>query len=100
MVRSEWWSGGGIFATRHSPTLHEGTEPGDRFADDQVLHLERAFVGVERFAVGKKTSDLVVGDDAVAAQHLAGPGDRLATLRRAKRLGQRRMSVGQLAFVK
>ena len=29
--------------------LYKGTEPGDRLADNQVLHLERAFIGVQGF---------------------------------------------------
>src|SRR6476660_325996 len=73
--------------------LDEGAEAGDRLADDQVLHLVRPFVGVERFAVRKEASDLVVGDNSVAAQDFSGPGDRLTTLGRAERLRQRRVGV-------
>src|ERR1700688_1237566 len=76
----------------------ESAEASDRLADDQVLHLVGALVGVERLGVGKKASGLVVGDDAVAAEHLARPCDGLAALRRAERLGERRMSVRQFAL--
>ena len=85
-------------AGRAAPRHTKAPKPGDGLADDQILHLIRAFVGVERFAVRKEARDLVVGDDAVAAQQLAGPGDGLAALGRAERLGERRMRVRQLAF--
>ena len=66
-------------ATERRPLVsHEGAEAGDGLADDQILHLIRAFVGVERFGIGEEARDVVVGDDAVAAQQLAAPGDRLA----------------------
>src|ERR1700751_1882168 len=77
----------------------ESAEPGDRLADDQVLHLVGALVGVERLGVGEEAGGLVVGDDAVAAEHLARKCDGLAALRRAERLVERRMSVRQFAFV-
>ena len=60
--------------------LHEGAEAGDGLADDQILHLISAFVGVERLGIGEEARDVVVGDDTVAAQQFAGPGDRLARL--------------------
>src|ERR1700739_3692921 len=50
---------------------HEGAEARDGLADDQILHLIRAFVGIERFAVCEETRRLVVGDDAVSAEQLA-----------------------------
>src|ERR1700744_3106563 len=78
---------------------NECSESSDRLSDDQVLHLECAFVGIQGFAVGKETSGLVVGDDAIPAKKLAGPSDRLTALGSAERLGQRRMRVGQFAFV-
>src|SRR5712691_4817376 len=76
----------------------EGAEPGDRLADDQVLHLVGAFVRIERLGIREETGDSVVGDDAVATQQFPSPGDGLAALGRAERLGKRRMGVGQLAF--
>ena len=68
---------GGRTASARSVS-HEGAEAGDGLADDQILHLIGAFVGVERLGVGEEARDVVVGDDAVAAQQLAGPGDGLA----------------------
>src|SRR5580704_12720870 len=77
---------------------HEGAQASDGLADDQILHLICAFVGVERFAIRKEPRGLVVGDDAVAAEHLASPRDCLAALGRAERLGKGRVGVSQLAF--
>src|SRR5229473_6372359 len=74
----------------------ESAEPGDRLADDQVLHLVGALVGVERLGIGEKARGVVVGDDAVAAEQLAPPGDRLAHPGGAERLGERRVLVLQL----
>ena len=51
----------------------KGAVTGDGLADDQILHLISAFVGVERLGIGEETRDVVVGDDAVAAQDLATP---------------------------
>src|SRR6266849_8733973 len=48
--------------------LHEGTEAGNGLAENQVLHLERAFVGVERFGIGEEARHVVVCDYAVSAQ--------------------------------
>src|SRR4051812_6147512 len=80
-------------------SLYECTQSGDGLADDQVLHLVGAFVGVERFRIREEASDTVVHRDAVAAADLPRPRDRLAALGRAERLGDRRMRVRQLAFV-
>src|SRR5258708_14939813 len=77
---------------------HEGAQASDGLAEDQILHLICAFVGVERFAIRKEPRGLVVGDDAVAAKQLASPGDGLAALGRAERLGKSRVGVRQLAF--
>src|ERR1700722_11887343 len=77
---------------------HEGTQASDGLADDQILHLICAFVGVERFAIRKEPRGLVVGDDAIAAEQLSSPGDGLAALGRAESLGKGRVGVRQLAF--
>ena len=50
------------------------------------------------FAIRKEPRCLVVGDDTVAAQQLARPGDGLAALGRGERLGECRMGIRQLAF--
>src|SRR5712671_1185356 len=63
---------------------HEGAEAGDGLADDQVLHLIRAFVGVERLGIVEEARDVVIGDDAVAPEDLTAPGYRLARFRRAE----------------
>src|SRR5229473_176423 len=81
-----------------SRRLHEGAEPSDGFADDQVLHLIRALVGIERFRIGEEARDVVVENDAVPAEDLPSPGDRLAHPRGGERLGERRMMVAELAF--
>src|SRR6266481_4724656 len=77
----------------------KGADACDRLADDQVLHLVRTFVGIERFGVGEEARNVVVGDDAVAAQELATPGDRLARLRCAERLRERRLVIAEPAFI-
>src|SRR3954447_6569215 len=66
---------------------NESAKTGDGLTDDQVLHLECAFVRVESFAVREEASDLIVGDDAVPTKYFSGPRDGLAALRRAERLG-------------
>ena len=50
---------------------YEGAVTGDGFADDQILHLIGTFVGVQRLRIGEEARDIVVGDDAIAAQDLA-----------------------------
>src|SRR6266571_1169280 len=68
---------------------NEGAQTSDGFADDQILHLIGAFIGIERFGIGEEPRDVVVGDDAVAAQQFAAPCDGLAALGRGERLGKR-----------
>src|SRR5262245_27260814 len=87
-----------VVMTRSSPFSNEGAEAGDGLADDQVLHLEGAFVGVDRFRIREEARDVVVDQDPVAAHELAGPRDGLAPLRRAERLDDRRLRVRQLVF--
>src|SRR6266446_6489594 len=78
--------------------LHEGAEPGYGFTENQVLNLEGAFVGVERFRIGKEAGNVVVCDDAITAQKFPRPRDRLAALGSGERLRERGMRVCQLAF--
>src|SRR6267378_2400098 len=80
--------------------LQKGAESGDGFADDQVLHLEGAFIRVERFTIVEEAGDLVVGYDAVAAEYFPSPRNCLATLGRAECFRQGRMCVAQLSFSK
>src|SRR5260370_14564389 len=86
-------------ATARIAASDESTEPRDRLADDQVLHLVGALVGVEGLGIGEKARGVVVGDDAVAAEQFAPPGDRLAHPARAECLRDRCMLVSQLAVV-
>src|SRR5258708_7110948 len=79
--------------------LHEGAEAGDGLADNQVLHLIRAFVGVERLGIVEEARDIVIGNDAVAAQDLTAPGHRLPRFRRAECLREGRMVILQLSPV-
>src|SRR5580700_5656396 len=78
--------------------LDEGAQAGDGFAEDEILDLIRSFVGIKRLGVREKARCLVVCDDAVAAQQLAGPCNGLATLSCGKCFGERGMGIRQLAF--
>src|SRR5882672_6121512 len=60
-----------------SARLHESAEPSYGFADDQVLYLVRAFVGIERFCIDEEPRNVVVENDAVPAEDLPSPRDRL-----------------------
>ena len=53
------------------------------------------FVGVDRLGVGDEAADVVLEQDAVAAEHLAGPADGLPHPDGAWSLGQRRVLVAQ-----
>src|SRR4051794_15844752 len=89
----------GELMCRLQASLNECAQPADRLADDQVLHLVGAFVGVKGLRVREETPDPVLDRDAVATADLARPRDRLAALCRAERFGDRGMCVGQLAFL-
>src|SRR4029450_8417454 len=67
----------------------EGAEAADGTADDQGVHLPGALVGVDRLGVGHEAAHVVLEQDAVAAEQLPGPADRLAHAHGAERLGQR-----------
>src|SRR5262245_16519945 len=72
----------------------EGGQAGDGAADDQGVDLARALVGVDRLGVGDEPADLLLQQDAVPAEQLAGVADALPHPHRAEGLGQRRMLVG------
>src|SRR5258708_4389496 len=74
-------------------TSHERAQAGDRLADDQRLHLAGALIGVESLGVGDKAADVVVENNAVAAQQLPCPVNGLAHPRRAIGLRQRGLLV-------
>src|SRR3954468_22367354 len=80
-------------------SLYECAQSGDRLADDQVLHLVGAFVGVERLRIREEAADTVVHGDAVAAADLPRPRDGLAALGGAERFCDRGMRIRQLAFL-
>src|SRR5258707_13770851 len=79
---------GGNGARPEAFASQEGTQASDGLAEDQILHLIRTFVGVEGFGIREEACDVVVGDDAIAAEELTSPGDGLARLCRAERLGE------------
>src|SRR5882724_9682752 len=98
-VASSLWQTEWIRKSRFtSIPLDEGADAGYRFTENQVLHLEGAFVGVERFRMCEEAGDVVVCGDAVAAQELPRPRDRLAALGGGERLGERGVRIRQLAF--
>src|SRR5260370_5072005 len=67
--------------------LDESAETSNGFAENQVLHLERALVGVKSFRIHEESPDIVFSGDAVAAEQLACPGDRLAAVGERQRFG-------------
>src|SRR5712691_10783276 len=69
------------------PRLHEGADAGDGAPDDQGVDLAGALVGVDRLGVGHEPAHMVLQQDAVPAQQLAGPADRFPHPDRAERLG-------------
>src|ERR1700733_2430954 len=77
----------GRIGNRSCLPLHEGAEPGYGFTQNQVLYLEGALIGVERFRIRKKATNVVVCDDAITAQKFPRPCDRLATLGGRERFG-------------
>src|SRR5271154_5511688 len=86
---SSFWQTGWIRTCElTSIPLHERAEASYRLSENQVLHLECSFVGVERFRIGKETAYVVVCGNAITAQKLARPRDRLAALGRGERFGQ------------
>src|SRR6266853_4618185 len=78
---------------------HEGADTRYGLADDQVLHLEGAFVGVKRFGIRKEASSVGFDDNAVSTEQLASPRHRLTQSGCAERLCERRMMIKHLAVV-
>src|ERR1700752_3627987 len=74
-------------------SLYKGAETCDGFANDQRLHLVRAFVGIEGFSIAEISRDVIVKTDAVATANLPRPRDRLSRFGRGESLRQRRMVV-------
>src|SRR5262245_52428626 len=68
----------GVMSVRLPSSLFVGAsdecaESGDRFADDQGLHLVRALVGVDRLGIRKEARHVVVDKHAVDTQRLPSP---------------------------
>ena len=74
--------------------LDEGAQAGDRFADDESIHLARPFVGVDGFGIGDKAADMIVEQNAIAPEQLAGVADSLAALDGSECFRQRCVFVG------
>src|SRR3984885_2318271 len=77
--------------------LGEGADAGDRAADDKGLHRLRALEGVDRLQVHHVPHDLVVEQDAVPAEHVAGLGGDPAGLAGVVHLRQPGHRGGQAA---
>src|SRR5258707_10090945 len=78
---------------------YEGTQSRNGLADDQRVHLPCALIGVDCFGIGHEASDVVLEEDAVAAEQLARIADGFAAFDRAERLRERRMLVAHHTFV-
>src|SRR5215813_4515435 len=68
-------------------SVHEGAHAGCRAPYDERLHFARPLVGVQRLRVGHEAADMVVEQDAIAAQQLTRVANALAHLHRAVGLG-------------
>src|SRR5882724_11522482 len=71
----------------------ESAQSGDGLSDDQRVHLPGALAGIDRLRVRDETSDMVLQQDAVAAEQLARIADGFPAFDRAERLGKRRMLI-------
>ena len=69
-------------------TLDEGAAAGDGFADNQRVHLARAFIRIDGFGVGDETTDMVLQQDAVAVEQFPRIADGLAPPQGDDRLSQ------------
>src|SRR4051794_6487699 len=58
----------------------EGAQSGDRLADNQRIHLSRAFIRINRFGISHETSDVVREQNAVAAEQLTRIANRFPAL--------------------
>src|SRR5262249_13388909 len=62
--------------------LDEGAEASYGFADDQRVHFARSFIRIDSFGVGNEATDMVLEQDAVAAEHFARIADSLSAFDR------------------
>src|SRR5262249_50716565 len=81
------------------PRLDEGAEASYGFADNQRVHFARAFIGIDSFRVGNEATDMVLEQDAVAAEQFARIADSLAAFDRGEGFRQRRMLVFHQSLV-
>src|SRR5690349_4120004 len=84
-------------AGRETGSSGEGSEAGDGAADDERLHGLGALEGMDRFHVDHVPHDLVVKQDAVAAEHVPRLGGNRAGLAGVVHLGQPGHGGGQPA---
>src|ERR1700692_4965577 len=78
---------------------YEGTQSRNGLADDQRVHFPCALVEIDRFRTGHEASDVLLEQDAVAAEQLARIADGFSAFDRAERLRERRMLIAHHAFV-
>src|SRR6267378_1552451 len=91
--------GGSVGRSGQCLASYEGTQSRNGLADDQRVHLPCALIGVDCFGIGHEASDVVLEQDAVAAEQLARIANGFAAFDRAERLRERRMLITHHAFV-
>src|SRR5262245_38041931 len=79
--------------------LGEGAEASYGFSYDQRVHFARAFIGIDSFGVSNEATDMVLEQDAVAAEQFARIADSLAAFHRGEGFRQRRMLVFHQSLV-
>jgi hypothetical protein len=77
-----------------SGALHERAKPGDGATDNKRIDLARTLVGIDGLGVGDEAGDVMIQQDAVSAEQLARPTDRLPRSHGACR-GAVRWSLGR-----
>src|SRR5262249_59072193 len=81
VMRGRLDRGPDVVAVRPSSSgwrLGEGAEASYGFSYDQRVRFGRAFIGIDSFGVSKEASDMVLEQDAVAAEQFARIADSLA----------------------
>src|SRR5436190_3951647 len=71
------------------PASDERAQAGNGAAHDQRVDLAGALVGVDRLGIGHEPAHVILQQDAIPAEQLARPANRLPHPDRAERLGQR-----------
>src|ERR1700726_1305423 len=98
-IKSGRPAGGSVGGSGECLASYEGTQSRDRLADDQRVHLPCALIGIDRFGIGHEASDVVLEQDAVAAEQLARIADGFSAFDRAERFRERRMLIAHHTFV-